>query len=162
MSIINDFVAYVKQTWENRPSTKSPVSAERLGYMEDGIKENSDAIEKVAAAVLSTIVNDPDKIASMAALYAVNQTVAANAVAITELNSKKVQTIDFNGNTNDAGTLLLNINDKIPIGIRSDANYTFSLYFSTTYGFGYSVKHPNGEVVKNTAINCRYWCIPIQ
>lgn len=87
MSIINDFVTYVKQTWENRPSTKSPVSAGRLGHMEDGIKSNSDAIEKVAAAVLSTIVNDPDKIASMAALYAVNQTVAANAAAIAELNS---------------------------------------------------------------------------
>lgn len=88
MSIINNFTAYVKQIWENRPSTKSPVSAERLGYMEDGIKMNSDAMEKVAAAVLSTIVNDPDKIASMAALYAVNQTVTANAAAIAELNSK--------------------------------------------------------------------------
>lgn len=96
MSIINNFTAYVKQIWENRPSTKSPVSAERLGYMEDGIKMNSDAMEKVAAAVLSTIVNDPDKIASMAALYAVNQTVTANAAAIAELNSNMSNRI---GNT---------------------------------------------------------------
>ena len=84
------------------------------------------------------------------------------SIPYTQQNSKKVQSVDFNGTTNDAGTLLLNINDKIPIGIRSDKNYTFSLYFSTTYGFGYSVKHPDGEVAKNTAIDCRYWCIPIQ
>ena len=41
--------------------------------MEEGIKGNSDAIEAIAAAVVSQIVNDPDKIASMAALYSVNQ-----------------------------------------------------------------------------------------
>ena len=45
--------------------------------MEEGIKGNSDAIEEIAAAVVSQIINDPDKIASMAALYAVNQKVSA-------------------------------------------------------------------------------------
>lgn len=32
-------MAYVKQVWENLPSTDTPVSAERLNYMESGIAE---------------------------------------------------------------------------------------------------------------------------
>ena len=56
--------------------TSTPLSAERLTHQEDGIKANSDAIQELAAAVVSQIVNNPDKIASMAALYAVDQKVA--------------------------------------------------------------------------------------
>lgn len=77
---INGFVAYVKQLWKNKPDTSTPLSAARLTHMEDGIKGNSDAIEKLAAAVVSQIANDPNKIASMAALYSVNQ-------IVTQLNS---------------------------------------------------------------------------
>lgn len=77
---IKDFVAYVKQAWYNKPNTSTPVEASRLLHIEDGIKGNSDAIEKIAAAVVSQIVNDPDKIASMAALFSVNQN-------LTKLNS---------------------------------------------------------------------------
>lgn len=32
-------MAYIKQTWENLPSTNTPISAERLNHMEDGIAE---------------------------------------------------------------------------------------------------------------------------
>lgn len=95
--IISNFVAYVKQAWKNKPDTSTPLSAERLQHQEEGIKGNSDAIEKIAEAVVSQIVNDPNKIASMAALYAVNQKIgdvanlpneAADVVtAITQQNS---------------------------------------------------------------------------
>ena len=73
---LSSFTAYVKQLWKNKPDTSTPLSAERLTHMEEGIKGNSDAIEEIAAAVVSQIINDPDKIASMAAVYAVNQKVA--------------------------------------------------------------------------------------
>ena len=73
---LSNFVAYVKQAWKNKPDTSTPLSAERLTHQEDGIKANSDAIQELAAAVVSQIVNNPDKIASMAALYAVDQKVA--------------------------------------------------------------------------------------
>lgn len=72
---ISGFAAYVKQLWKNKPDTSTPLSAARLTHIEDGIKGNSDAIEKIIAAVVNQITNDPDKIASMAALYAVNQKV---------------------------------------------------------------------------------------
>ena len=72
---LSNFVAYVKQAWKNKPDTSTPLSAERLTHQEEGVKGNSDAIQELAAAVVSQIVNNPDKIASMAALYAVNQKV---------------------------------------------------------------------------------------
>ena len=74
---LSNFAAYIAQLWRNKPDTSTPLSAERLRHIEDGIKGNSDAIEAIAAAVINQIVNDPDKIASMAALYAVNQKVSA-------------------------------------------------------------------------------------
>lgn len=70
---ISGFVAYVKQAWKNKPDTSTPLSAARLTHVEDGVKGNSNAIEKIAAAVVSQIVNDPNKIASTAALYSVNK-----------------------------------------------------------------------------------------
>lgn len=70
---ISNFVAYVKQAWKNKPDTSTPLSAERLSHMESGIKGNSDAIEAIAASVLDNIINDPNKIASMAAVYALRQ-----------------------------------------------------------------------------------------
>ena len=84
---LNSFVAYVKQFWKNKPDASTPLSAERLTHMEEGIKGNSNAIETIAAAVVNQIVNDPDKIASMAALYAVNQKVTTLA-ALYSVNQK--------------------------------------------------------------------------
>lgn len=83
---IKDFVAYVKQAWYNKPNTSTPVEASRLLHIENGIKGNSDAIEKIAAAVVNQIVNDPDKIASMAALFSVNQNLTNLTNEITSNN----------------------------------------------------------------------------
>jgi phage-related protein len=105
---LSNFVAYVTQKWKNKPDTSTPLSAERLTHQEDGIKGNSDAIQELAAAVVSQIVNDPNKIASMAALYAANQKIGdtsklpagttdvASAIAqlysnLTVLNAKEIQ-----------------------------------------------------------------------
>ena len=87
--ILDSFAAYVKQLWKNKPDTSTPVSAERLGHIEDGIKGNSDAIEAIAAAVLDSIINDPNKIASMAAVYALQQNLQDQ---ITTLNSNLTYT----------------------------------------------------------------------
>ena len=84
--IISNFIAYAKQAWKNKPDTSTPLSAARLTHLEDGVKGNSDAIEKIAAAVVSQIVNDPNKIASMAALYSVNEKVDS---AISDLSNQR-------------------------------------------------------------------------
>lgn len=91
--IISNFVAYAKQAWKNKPDTSTPLSAARLTHLEDGVKGNSDAIEKIAAAVVSQIVNDPNKIASMAALFSVNDkvdSVISDLASITGLIVKDI------------------------------------------------------------------------
>lgn len=48
-------MSYEKQTWENLPSEETPISAERLNYMEQGIY---DAFEEAAAKASKTIYAD--------------------------------------------------------------------------------------------------------
>ena len=61
MSFISDFISgfkdYVTQTWKNRPSTETPMSAERLNHIEAGIKSISDAIKNMASAVSKDLAN---------------------------------------------------------------------------------------------------------
>ena len=108
---LSNFVAYVKQAWKNKPDTSTPLSAERLTHQEEGIKGNSDAIQELAAAVVSQIVNNPDKIASMAALYAVNQ-------KVTTLDGKVGDTAKLPSGTADVASaiaqLYSNLNAKTP------------------------------------------------
>lgn len=140
--IISGFAAYVKQLWKNKPDTSTPLSAARLTHMEDGIEGNSDAIEKLAAAVVSQITNDPDKIASMAALYAVQQaafpktnlvsqivndeTKAASAAALYSVNETLKQTNSNLSSKLDTGGKLVRFTvdpSEKKIGIWLDENY---------------------------------------
>lgn len=72
------FVEYIKIhiTWKNKPDQSTPVDAAAMMKVESGIKANNEAIQELAAAVVSQIINDPNKIASMAALFSVNEAVA--------------------------------------------------------------------------------------
>ena len=76
---------YTKHDWIDNSSPD--LEAEILNEIETGIGDNNDAIKAIAAAVVSQIVNDPDKIASMAALYAVNQTLGNLSTTVTNINS---------------------------------------------------------------------------
>lgn len=83
---ISGFVAYVKQAWKNKPDTSTPLSAARLTHVEEGVKANSDAITKIAAAVINQQANDANKIPSSALMYSVNEKVDS---AISDLNEGK-------------------------------------------------------------------------
>ena len=112
---LSSFAAYIKQLWRNKPDTSTPVTAERLAHMEEGIKGNSDAIEEIAAAVVSQIINDPDKIASMAAVYAVNQKVAT-------LDGKVGDTAQLPDGATDVVTAIAKQNSDL-LNISTDQNY---------------------------------------
>lgn len=43
-------MAYVKQTWENLPKQTTPISAERLTHMEDGIYDAYSVSEEITLA----------------------------------------------------------------------------------------------------------------
>ena len=64
---------YAGQGWTD--DSTPDLCAETLNAVDAGITANSNAINAIANAVVSQILNDPNKIASMAALFAVNQTV---------------------------------------------------------------------------------------
>lgn len=83
---ISGFIAYVIQTWKNKPDTSTPISAARLSHIEAGIKANSDAIAKLAAAVINQQANDANKIPSSALMYSVNEKVDS---AISDLGEVK-------------------------------------------------------------------------
>lgn len=120
---LSNFVAYVKQAWKNKPDTSTPLSAERLTHQEEGIKGNSDAIQELAAAVVSQIVNNPDKIASMAALYAVNQ-------KVTTLDGKVGDTAQLPSGTADVASAIAQLYSNMnaltdsPISIPSGSPVT--------------------------------------
>lgn len=111
---LSNFVAYVTQKWKNKPDTSTPLSAERLTHLEEGIKGNSDAIQELAAAVVSQIVNNPDKIASMAALYAVDQKVAG-------LDGKIGDTSKLPAGTTDAVGAIAQLYSNLAATYNSDA-----------------------------------------
>lgn len=118
--IISNFVAYVKQMWKNKPDTSTPLSADRLLHIEDGIKGNSDAIEAIAAAVVSQIVNDPDKIASMAALYAVNAKIGDVANLPNSAADVVAAINQQNSNLNDVSTKISGLSvfqNTVPITV---------------------------------------------
>lgn len=95
---------YTKHTWVDDSSPD--LDAENLNEIETGIKDNNDAIKAIAAAVVSQIVNDPDKIASMAALYAVNQTLGTLSTTVTNINSN----LNDKANASDLANYLLKSN----------------------------------------------------
>jgi len=93
-------MAYTKQTWEDAPSTDTPISAARLGVMEEGIEtahELAEAAQADADAAQST-ANSAGSVATAAASAAVTAQTTANnaataaATAQTTANAKAAKT----------------------------------------------------------------------
>lgn len=56
--MISEFVEYVKQAWKNKPNVSSPLNADRLNHMEDGIENNSKKIKEIVPQV-NALMNNP-------------------------------------------------------------------------------------------------------
>lgn len=166
---LSNFVAYVKQAWKNKPDTSTPLSAERLTHQEEGIKGNSDAIQELAAAVVSQIVNDPNKIASMAALYAANQKIGdtsklpagttdvASAIAqlysnigLNPIKTYKVQ--DVNVETNTLQKWIIN-NFVPPVSILNIFNDKSAAMFDETGNFNIIAFGPHSDAIVILVVN---------
>ena len=102
--MLSDFVKYVKQYWHDRPDKSTPLNADRLNHIENGIASNSEAINQIANAVVSNIVNDPEQIASMAAVYALQEKLgtgelpsdAPNAISAINTLYSNFLTVEYN------------------------------------------------------------------
>ena len=147
---LSNFVAYVKQAWKNKPDTSTPLSAERLTHQEEGIKGNSDAIQELAAAVVSQIVNNPDKIASMAALYAVNQ-------KVTTLDGKVGDTAKLPSGTADVASAVAQLYSNLNNMWSLSGNQTLipnnsDMHTYLTPGNYYCASNTNAETLKNSPL----------
>lgn len=133
---LSGFVAYIKQLWANKPSTSSPLSAERLNHMEEGIKANSDGITKIVTSVTDQVVNDTNKIASAASLYSVKQDVVKVNSDLTDGSTLESGYCKLpNGLLIQWGSI---IGLSVPAGGKTEFTITFPAKFSGT----------------------TYWCIP--
>lgn len=147
---LSNFVAYVKQAWKNKPDTSTPLSAERLTHLEEGIKGNNGAIQELAAAVVSQIVNNPDKIASMAALYAVNQ-------KVTTLDGKVGDTAQLPSGTADVASAIAQLYSNLNNMWSLSGNQTLipnnsDMHTYLTPGNYYCASNTNAETLKNSPL----------
>lgn len=150
---LSNFVAYVKQAWKNKPDTSTPLSAERLTHLEEGIKGNSDAIQELAAAVVSQIVNDPNKIASMAALYAVNQ-------KVTTLDGKVGDTAQLPSGTADVASAIAQLYSNIStFGYSINPNIV-KTFFSIVNGWDTGVQNVPSFAKNHMCILITVWVYP--
>ena len=120
---ISGFVAYVKQAWKNKPDTSTPLSAARLTHVEEGVKANSDAIAKIAAAVINQQANDANKIPSSALMYSVNEKVDS---AISDLARKHISPTFKSGYSAEGNRGYITISGKtvtVNLGVYSSVGF---------------------------------------
>lgn len=146
--MLSDFVKYVKQYWHDRPDKSTPLNADRLNHIENGIGSNSEAINQIANAVVSNIVNDPDKIASIAAVYALQEKLgtgelpsdASDAISAintlySNLDSSKIKSKSFTTTVDQysqvavtvSGTIIAAISARYLVIVQDD-NHTLRLF----------------------------------
>lgn len=164
--MLSDFVKYVKQYWHDRPDKSTPLNADRLNHIENGIGSNSEAINQIANAVVSNIVNDPDKIASIAAVYALQEKLgtgelpsdASDAISAintlySNLDSSKIKSKSFTTTVDQysqvgvtvSGTIIAAISARYLVIVQED-NHTLRL-------FGSIAQYQLNRVNQGTAVN---------
>lgn len=167
--MLSDFVKYVKQYWHDRPDKSTPLNADRLNHIENGIASNSEAINQIANAVVSNIVNDPDKIASMAAVYALQEKLgtgelpsdAPNAISAintlySNLDSSKIKSKSFTTTVDQysqvgvtvSGTIIAAISARYLVIVQDD-NHTLRLFGSIAQ---YQLNRVNQGTIVNVTV----------
>jgi hypothetical protein len=78
-------MTYTKQTWADSPATTTPISAARLGHVEDGIEAAHVAAAAVAGAAMVVVNHGADAAVARpvgaAAVYWIGSVAPANAIA---------------------------------------------------------------------------------
>ena len=167
--MLSDFVKYVKQYWHDRPDKSTPLNADRLNHIENGIGSNSEAINQIANAVVSNIVNDPDKIASIAAVYALQEKLgtgelpsdASDAISAintlySNLDSSKIKSKSFTTTVDQysqvgvtvSGTIIAAISARYLVIVQED-NHTLRLFGSIAQ---YQLNRVNQGTVVNVTV----------
>lgn len=137
-----------------------------MNHIENGIGSNSEAINQIANAVVSNIVNDPDKIASIAAVYALQEKLgtgelpsdASDAISAintlySNLDSSKIKSKSFTTTVDQysqvavtvSGTIIAAIAPRYLVIVQDD-NHTLRL-------FGNIAQYQLNRVDQGTTVN---------
>lgn len=147
-------MAYTKQTWQDLPNTTTPITAEKLNHIEDGIYDvsNTNATTSSAGLMSATDKTRLDELYTGKALIMVylgaNTTIATTAWTQVAIPFDKVKTNyggKFSLNTS-TGAVTYTGNKKLKATVqlfRGDATTSGTLYPSSTY-IGWFEEYANG------------------
>lgn len=148
-------MAYNKTTWENAPSTNTPINANNLNKMEEGIYENS-----------LTSESNSNKIGALSNLQTTNKSnlVAAVNEVITDLDNKQdafiIETVTLGTSISFTG------NDTRTYGIPDKTGYTgyvLKPYISGDWSDKYAVYVPwnaaNRFGIRNVSSTTYSWSV---
>lgn len=77
-------MAYEKQIWKDLPDETTPITAERLNHLEDGVFENDTQLSKILEALgLNNDTYDSTKIYAVGDMVIKNHTIYECTIAIT-------------------------------------------------------------------------------
>jgi hypothetical protein len=133
--MISEFVEYVKQVWKNKPNVSSPLNADRLNHMEDGIENNSKKIKETVTAVNELTKNMVPSYNSLSTLYHSNSDITEQVTTIDK--SGWVQCIAKTDSTSGTPFIRLLINNVIvyeKYGIIKNYSYAWSPLFRVKTG----------------------------
>ena len=130
---------YTKHNWEDKPSSNTPITAEKLNEMEEGIyNANENKVDKVSGKGLSTndLTNDLIKDISSAKKSAHTHSNKSTLDSITNLSVNKWNTVD-------------NKVDKVPGKGLSENDFTSTLKSNYDNAVTNSHTHSNKTVLDN-------------
>ena len=133
--MISEFVEYVKQVWKNKPNVSSPLNADRLNHMEDGIENNSKKIKETVTAVNELTENMVPSYNNLSTLYHSNSDITEQVTTIDK--SGWVQCIAKTDSTSGTPFIRLLINNVIvyeKYGIIKNYSYAWSPLFRVKTG----------------------------
>lgn len=134
---------YEGQGWTD--NSTPDLSAETLNAVDDGIAAVTNGVNAIAAAVVNKIINDPEKIASIAVAYAQQQQINTINSILTALGISQVKIISVSSGTVSAG-------GYVSVAIPS-SSLGFTGYFCNCNGYSAvmmaNVEGGNSVIVKN-------------
>lgn len=142
---------YIKQTWVDLPSHETPLSAERLSYIEDGIEAATELAEAIASPIATDVDFTPTGSVSSTNVQAAIMEVVADfnaALSSIDLSSK----VSKSGDTM-SGPLVIEIaGSSTPLVVRHDSNGEVqvaitqtAIEFDDTAGGGFIVLEKNAS-----------------
>ncbi len=145
-------MSYTKQVWEDLPSLNTPITADRLNHMEDGIKGGNDLADN-----LNTSIGD------LTELETTDKTNVVNAINENVNNLSKIGKVLWEGSFSTGTLTIPHLNEYslicvfagslVMIGNQSYGGLTFRAWRSTSfasYGYRFTYNATNNTLTTDS------------